>query len=123
MRCATWNGSLHRQGEFKNAFIRCLDWEKAATQSGNAENGEDSIDSPSQNEMQDNKQNSLLPVIAQSVNGEVMMMGYANQEALEKTFDTGKLTFFSRSRQKLWTKGETSGHFLEVVEASRRLRP
>ena len=44
------------------------------------------------------------------------MMGYANREALEKTFETGKLTFFSRSRNTLWTKGETSGHFLDVVK-------
>ena len=133
----------------KNAFIRCLNWEKAEAQSNGAKGAnasnvlspqnnaqdtskdasgsgdfkdfKDSTDlagSPSQNEMQgvQNTQNPLLPVIAQSVNGEVLMMGYANREALEKTFDSRKLTFFSRTRQKLWTKGESSGHFLEVVK-------
>jgi phosphoribosyl-ATP pyrophosphohydrolase/phosphoribosyl-AMP cyclohydrolase len=44
------------------------------------------------------------------------MMGYSNKEALEKTFDTEKLTFFSRTRNTLWTKGETSGNFLKVVK-------
>ena len=58
----------------------------------------------------------MIPVIAQSVNGEVLMMGFSNKEAIAKTFDTGKLTFFSRTRNVLWTKGETSGHFLEVVK-------
>lgn len=94
----------------KNAFIRCLNWEKGSACS----NSENASDFPSQDKTHDNRQNSLLPVIAQSVNGEVMMMGYANQEALAKTFDTGKLTFFSRTRHTLWTKGETSGHFLEI---------
>ena len=58
----------------------------------------------------------LIPVIAQSVNGEVLMQGFANQEAVRKSFDCGKLTFWSRSRNELWTKGETSGNFLEVVK-------
>ncbi len=43
------------------------------------------------------------------------MVGYMNREAFHKTLETGHVTFFSRSRQKLWTKGETSGHFLELV--------
>ena len=96
----------------KNAFIRCLNWEKGMFLS----NSENSSDLSFQDKLHDDRHNSLLPVIAQSVNGEVMMMGYANQEALAKTFDTGKLTFFSRTRHTLWTKGETSGHFLEVVK-------
>ena len=58
----------------------------------------------------------LIPVIAQSVNGEVLMQGFANEEAFEKTFECGKLSFFSRERQTLWTKGETSGNFLEVIK-------
>ncbi len=74
----------------KNAFARCLDWQKTC---------------------------GMIPVIAQDERSrEVLMMGYANREALEKTFETGKLTFFSRSRNTLWTKGETSGHFLDVVK-------
>ena len=74
----------------KNAFVRCLDWQKTG---------------------------GMIPVIAQDERSrEVLMMGYANREALEKTFETGKLTFFSRSRNTLWTKGETSGHFLDVVK-------
>lgn len=58
----------------------------------------------------------LIPVIAQSANGEVLMQGYANKEAFEKTFESRKLSFFSRERQKLWTKGETSGNFLHVIK-------
>lgn len=73
----------------KDAFINCLDFEKV---------------------------NGLIPVIAQSAAGEVLMLGYADKEAFEKSFESGKLTFFSRTRNKLWTKGETSGHFLELVK-------
>ena len=72
----------------KDAFIRCLNFNKSP----------------------------LIPVIAQSVNGEVLMQGFANEEAFEKTFECGKLSFFSRERQTLWTKGETSGNFLEVIK-------
>ncbi len=58
----------------------------------------------------------LIPAIIQdSVTGKVLMLGYMNEEAYEKTKAEGKVTFFSRSRQKLWTKGETSGNFLNVV--------
>lgn len=73
----------------KNSFIRCLDWNKVA---------------------------GMIPVIAQSQNGEVLMMGYSNKEAFEKTFDSKKLTFWSRTRNELWTKGQTSGNFLEVIK-------
>lgn len=72
----------------KDAFIACLNWKKSP----------------------------LIPVIAQSVNGEVLMLGYANQEAFVKMFDTNRLTFFSRTRNTLWTKGETSGHYLDIVK-------
>ena len=59
----------------------------------------------------------LLPVIIQdAVSMKVLMLGYMNQEAFEKTLATGKVTFFSRTRRQLWTKGETSGNFLNVVE-------
>lgn len=72
----------------KDAFIGCLDFDKTP----------------------------LIPVICQSVNGEVLMQAYSNAEAFAKTFETGKMTFFSRSRNTLWTKGETSGNFLQVVK-------
>lgn len=71
----------------KDAFIGCLDFEKTP----------------------------LIPVIAQSMNGEVLMQGFANKDAFEKTFETKQLTFWSRSRNELWTKGETSGNFLNVI--------
>jgi len=59
----------------------------------------------------------LLPAIIQdSTTLKVLMLGYMNEEAFEKTVSTGKVTFYSRTRQTLWTKGETSGHFLNVVE-------
>ncbi len=57
-----------------------------------------------------------MPVIVQhAVSGEVLMLGYMNPEALDRTIESGKVTFFSRTKQRLWTKGETSGNFLNVV--------
>ncbi len=59
----------------------------------------------------------LLPVIIQdSVTLKVLMLGYMNREAFNLTVKTGNVTFYSRTRQTLWTKGETSGHFLKAVE-------
>lgn len=59
----------------------------------------------------------LLPVIIQdAVTLRVLMLGYMNREAFDLTVASGRVTFFSRTRQKLWTKGETSGNFLDVVE-------
>jgi len=63
------------------------------------------------------KNNGLLPAIIQDEKtGKVLMLGYMNRESYKKTRATGRVTFFSRSRQALWTKGETSGNFLEVKE-------
>ena len=59
------------------------------------------------------KENGLIPAIVQDhLNNEVLMLGFMNQEALTKTRDTGFVTFYSRSRKKLWTKGESSGQKL-----------
>ena len=59
--------------------------------------------------------NGLVPAIVQDVNThKVLMLGYMNQEALDKTMELGRVTFFSRSKNRLWTKGEASGHFLEL---------
>jgi len=59
----------------------------------------------------------LVPAIIQDAETQkVLMLGFMNSESFEITQKTGKITFFSRSRQKLWTKGETSGNFLEVKE-------
>ncbi len=59
------------------------------------------------------KVNDLIPAIIQDVkSGQVLMMGYMNQDALLKTAESGKVTFFSRSKARLWTKGETSGNVL-----------
>jgi phosphoribosyl-AMP cyclohydrolase len=53
----------------------------------------------------------LVPVIAQDAeNGDVLMMAWANREALERTLDEGRMVYWSRSRQELWRKGDTSGH-------------
>ena len=73
----------------KDAFVSCLNYEKTG---------------------------GLIPVIAQSPAGEVLMMGYANKEALEKSFETGRLTFFSRTKNRLWTKGEESHHYLDLIK-------
>lgn len=63
------------------------------------------------------KQNGLLPAVVQDATTQtVLMLGYMNAEALEKTQREGVVTFFSRSKSRLWTKGETSGNFLRVVE-------
>ncbi len=62
------------------------------------------------------KMGGLIPAIIQDVDTQkVLMLGYMNEEAYQKTLDTGIVTFFSRTRQTLWTKGETSGNFLHVV--------
>ena len=61
------------------------------------------------------KMQGLVPAIIQDANsGAVLMMGYMNREALAATQTTGRVTFWSRSKARLWTKGESSGHFLEV---------
>jgi phosphoribosyl-AMP cyclohydrolase len=63
------------------------------------------------------KLGGLVPAVVQdAVSAEVLMVGFMNAEALEKTRRTGFATFFSRTRNALWTKGETSGNTLEVVE-------
>ena len=63
------------------------------------------------------KSDGLLPAIIQdAVTGKVLMLGYMNQESYQKTLTTGKVTFYSRSRRQLWTKGETSGNFLLFKE-------
>lgn len=59
----------------------------------------------------------LIPAIIQDVNTkDVLMLGYMNQESLEKTKSTKKVTFYSRSKERLWTKGESSGNFLQLVD-------
>jgi phosphoribosyl-AMP cyclohydrolase len=63
------------------------------------------------------KGDGLIPVIIQEAStNEVLMLGYMNQESWEKTLKIKKSSFWSRSRKKLWVKGETSGHFQEIKE-------
>ena len=63
------------------------------------------------------KLNGLIPVIIQDANTDtVLMLGFMNSEALDRTREEGKVTFFSRTKNSLWTKGEESGNFLHVVE-------
>ena len=62
------------------------------------------------------KMGGLVPAIIQdAITAKVLMLGFMNEEALQKTRETGKVTFYSRTRQRLWTKGEESGNFLHVV--------
>lgn len=64
-----------------------------------------------------NKGNGLIPVIIQdAATQKVLMLGYMNEAAFDKTVAEQRVTFFSRSKQRLWTKGETSGNFLTVVD-------
>jgi phosphoribosyl-ATP pyrophosphohydrolase/phosphoribosyl-AMP cyclohydrolase len=66
-----------------------------------------------------NKMNGLVPAIVQdAISGKVLMQGYMNEAALAKTLEIGKVTFYSRSKERLWTKGETSGNFMELVSMS-----
>lgn len=62
------------------------------------------------------KMNELVPAIIQdNYTQKVLMLGFMNEEAYNKTVETGKVTFFSRTKNRLWTKGEESGNFLHVV--------
>ena len=63
------------------------------------------------------KGGGLVPAIIQDAETKnVLMLGYMNKESLDKTMATGKVTFWSRSRNELWTKGETSGNYLDLVD-------
>jgi len=65
------------------------------------------------------KGNGLIPVVVQDANTkEILMQAYANREAVENTLKTGKATYWSRSRDALWVKGETSGHTQKIVSVS-----
>jgi len=66
-----------------------------------------------------NKGDGLVPAIVQdATTGAVLMLGYMNREALEQTLARGRAVFFSRSKQRLWEKGETTGHSLDVVDVA-----
>ncbi|WP_313099253.1 bifunctional phosphoribosyl-AMP cyclohydrolase/phosphoribosyl-ATP diphosphatase HisIE [Epilithonimonas sp.] len=67
--------------------------------------------------IQFDKNTGLVPVVIQDyLNLKVLMLGYMNQEAFDKTLQEKRVTFFSRSKNRLWTKGETSGNFLELID-------
>ncbi|MGE5432658.1 MAG: bifunctional phosphoribosyl-AMP cyclohydrolase/phosphoribosyl-ATP diphosphatase HisIE [Syntrophomonadaceae bacterium] len=66
------------------------------------------------------KMGGLIPaIVADNSNGAVLMLGFMNKEALVKTMETGLVTFFSRSKGRLWTKGETSGSYLKLVSMTQ----
>jgi phosphoribosyl-ATP pyrophosphohydrolase/phosphoribosyl-AMP cyclohydrolase len=68
------------------------------------------------NQLDFSKLDGLIPAIIQDdVTNKVLMLGFMNKEALQKTRETGKVTFYSRTRKRLWTKGEESGNFLNLV--------
>ena len=77
------------------------------------------ITNENSNKLAWDKMDNLLPAIVQdALSGKVFMQGYMDQDALAKTLETGKVTFFSRSKQRLWTKGETSGNTLDLVSVA-----
>ena len=77
------------------------------------------INNDNSNKLAWGKMDNLLPAIVQdALSGKVLMQGYMDQDALAKTLETGKVTFFSRSKQRLWTKGETSGNTLDLVSVA-----
>jgi phosphoribosyl-AMP cyclohydrolase len=80
----------------------------------------DRLDGQPNNEQIDfGKMQGLLPAIVQdTANGEVLMLGFMNREAFEQTLRAGYVTFFSRTRNQLWTKGETSGNRLELISVA-----
>ena len=64
-----------------------------------------------------NKDNGLIPVVAQDAkSGKILMVAYVNKEALDFTIQSGKATYWSRSRKKIWCKGEESGNYQEIVD-------
>ena len=68
-------------------------------------------------ELDFDKGGGLVPAIVQDAETyRVLMLGYMNREAVEKTIEDDRVTFYSRSKKRLWTKGETSGHYLDLVE-------
>ena len=70
-------------------------------------------------ELDFDKQNGLITAVVQDYKTQrVLMVGYMNREAFDRTLSTGHVTFFSRSRKKLWTKGESSGHYLLMKSIS-----
>ena len=72
------------------------------------------------NELDWEKGEGLCPAVVQDADtARVLMLGYMNREAFEKTLELGRVTFYSRSKERLWTKGETSGHHLELVSVDR----
>jgi len=108
---ALYTGKLN----LADAFVRSLDWSKG---SGNGERGTGDRSHPSS---APNPQSpvpnpqSLLPIIVQSPDGQVLMTGCADAEALGETFKRGKVCLHSRSRNRLWMKGETSGNTLKLI--------
>ncbi len=71
------------------------------------------------NQLDFDKMHGLAPAIAQdATTAEVLMLGFMNREAWQQTLATGYVTFYSRTREKLWTKGETSGNRLKLISAS-----
>lgn len=77
------------------------------------------ITNENSNKLAWDKMDNLLPAIVQdALSGKVLMQGYMDRDALAKTLETGKVTFFSRSKQRLWTKGETSGNTLDLVSVA-----
>jgi phosphoribosyl-ATP pyrophosphohydrolase/phosphoribosyl-AMP cyclohydrolase len=72
---------------------------------------------PNINKIDFSKLNGLIPaVIIDYKNGQVLMVGFMNEEALQKTIDSKLVTFFSRTRNQLWTKGETSGNYIKLID-------
>jgi len=96
-----------------DAFVRSLNWEKGGGLQGGASQGGLSPAGSSQGGV--SPTGALLPVIAHSSDGQVLMTGFADREAVAETFARGNLCFHSRTRNKLWMKGENSGNTLKLL--------
>jgi phosphoribosyl-AMP cyclohydrolase len=107
-RESTWDCRVHSQ-----ALIR-----KSGPLKRNAQRAFSFSGGPLMHELDFDKMSGLLPAIVQdSQNGDVLMVGFMNREALNLTVQNGYVTFFSRTRNTLWTKGESSGNRLRIISA------
>jgi phosphoribosyl-ATP pyrophosphohydrolase/phosphoribosyl-AMP cyclohydrolase len=94
-------------------------WKEAGINMSEAQTGSEAAGSGATPAIDFDKMDGLAPGIVQDARtGEVLMLGYLNPVSYAKTLETGFVTFWSRTRQKLWMKGETSGNRLRVISAS-----
>jgi phosphoribosyl-ATP pyrophosphohydrolase/phosphoribosyl-AMP cyclohydrolase len=101
--------------DLAEAFVRSLNWKKGAYVPGGENSNAANSNVTGSNDANSNVTDGLLPVIAQSPGGQVLMTGFADREAIAESFRRGNLCFYSRTRNVLWMKGEHSGNTLALL--------